>query len=615
MKIEKLKLKIENFCRRQAGFSVIEIILAAALFMIIATGSITVILQGTDSNRLGEEQTVANQYAAEGIEAVRSIKNQGFGNLINSNGTGVVRSENNVWAFDGANNQFGPSNKYTRILTVSDIQRDTNGNIVTSGGTTDLMTKKVSSTVSWNFTPGRTNSIELTSYLSDWRRYINISDGIIVYGDNTAVPKYRYYTNSTDSFSSELSSPTGASGLTYVIRTSPIKPEAIAAYTTSTGVLKVLCFDDNNWKEDWSVIVGGTSTTRRFDIAYETNSGKAIVLYSTNVGTANELAYRTKSGSSGCGSANWSTATNFNPLRTSGVVQWVKMAWDRRPNSNLITAIWADANSDLSAAVWSGSVWGNEPLAATETSLEVVASAQDVDDFDVEYESLSGNAMVVWANSSGNNKGNINGVRYRTCTAVGTSGCTWNAVTTPPTFKDDATNLDISANSSSNEIIFASIGDSASDLQIGYWDGSSWKNKANADASDGTPLAGTRLVSTGWLTSGGTTRSIIVYMDRDGTGISFFSGNAGNFKKEQDFATTPSIGNPKKWIDVQMDPKNPDQLITVVSDLNSDLFAKRVIMNSSAKFAWTDSDGGAALQLNLGQTTAQPFGFAYWRNP
>src|SRR3989344_4952954 len=118
--LKKTKL-IDNEAIQQcnnlsSGFSVIEVILAAALFMIIATGSITVILQGTDSNRLGEEQTVANQYAAEGMEAVRSIKNQNFANLVSSAGTGVIRSGSNVWAFGGANNQFGPNNKYTRVI-------------------------------------------------------------------------------------------------------------------------------------------------------------------------------------------------------------------------------------------------------------------------------------------------------------------------------------------------------------------------------------------------------------------------------------------------------------------------------------------------------------------
>lgn len=619
--IDNLKLKIENSCRRQAGFSVIEVILAAALFMILATGSITVILQGTDSNRLGEEQAVANQFAAEGIEAVRSIKNQSFANLVNSAGTGVIRF-GGVWGFNLIPNN-DPTGKYTRVLTVSDVQRDGIGNIVASGGTLDSLTKKITSTVSWNFTPTRANSVQLTSYLSDWRRLI--SDGMIVYGDTTAIPKYRTYDNTANTFGVESLGPlTGASGLTFTIRTSPIKQEAIAAYTTSAGVLRVMCFNGNNWSEDWTVTVGGTSTTRRFDIAYETNSGKAIVLYSTNVGTTNELAYRTKLGSSGCGSANWVGATNYNALRTTGIVQWVKMAWDRRPNSNLITAIWADANSDLSAAVWSGSAWGNEPSTATETSLEVVAAAQDVDDFDVEYESLSGDVMVVWANSAGNN--GTNGVRYRTCTG-GTSTCTWNAVTTPPTFLDDATNLDISANPNTDEIVFASIGNAGSDLQIGYWNGSAWTNQANSDTSTQTPVAGTHLVSTGWLISGVTIRAIVVYANATNptlvnarylttpstwvpaAGVEPSAGNSTLF------SPTPVFANPQKWYEVEMDPKNKDRLMFNLSDNNSDLFAKRLVMTSVPAFTWTNSDNGSALQLTLGQATRQPFKFAYWRNP
>lgn len=153
----------------QRGFSVIEVILAAALFVVLSAGAVTVVLQALDANRLGEEQTVANQYAAEGIEAARSIKNQAFANLVNSAGTGIVRS-GSVWAFSGSNNVL--SSKYTRVLTVSDVQRDGSGNIVASGGTLDSLTKKIISTVSWNFTPTRSNSVVLTSYLSNWKKAI-----------------------------------------------------------------------------------------------------------------------------------------------------------------------------------------------------------------------------------------------------------------------------------------------------------------------------------------------------------------------------------------------------------------------------------------------------------
>src|SRR3990167_10677941 len=190
--LKKTKL-IDNEAIQQcnnlsSGFSVIEIILAAALFMIIATGSITVILQGLDSNRLGQEQTVANQYAAEGMEAVRSIKNQNFANLVNSAGSGVIQS-GGVWIFSGTNNTntFNPVGRYTRTIKVESVNRDAvppAGNIVVSG-TLDPDTKKITSTVSWNFTPSRLNSVELISYLSDWKKPIVASGrgGILVYGN------------------------------------------------------------------------------------------------------------------------------------------------------------------------------------------------------------------------------------------------------------------------------------------------------------------------------------------------------------------------------------------------------------------------------------------------
>ncbi|MGB9743192.1 MAG: hypothetical protein ACPLW9_00520 [Minisyncoccales bacterium] len=434
-------------------------------------------------------------------------------------------------------------------------------------------------------------------------------DGLILYGiSGNTTPQWRTYNGGTNSFGAETGTVSGATGLNFVVRTSPTKQEAIAGYVNSSGVLQVMCYDGTSWTNEWSVTVGGTGTTRRFDIAYETNSGDVMVLYSTNAATTNELAYRTKAGSTGCGTANWSAATNLDPIRTSGVVQWVEMAWDRRSTSNLITAIWADANADLSAMVWSGTAWGNEPSAALETSLELATTQPD--DFEVEYESVSGDVMVIWANSVGAN--GTNGVRYATCTG-GTSTCTWSAVQTPPTWADDATNMDLAANPNTDEMVFASIGNAGSDLQIGYWSGSAWTNTANLDPTAATPLAGTKLVACGWLTSGATKRSVCTYNDSAATNVGWIVGNGGTFTIQTDFTPTPAFGNPQKWYDIQTDPFNKDRLIFTLSDVNNDLFAKRLIMNATPTFTWTNADGGAALQANLPAAIAQPFSFAYWR--
>ena len=63
-----------------------------------------------------------------------------------------------------------------------------------------------------------------------------------------------------------------------------------------------------------------------------------------------------------------------------------------------------------------------------------------------------------------------------------------------------------------------------------------------------------------------------------------------------------------------MDPKNRDRLIFTYNDINSDLFAKRLVMTSAPTFTWTHSDGEAALETTLGQATSSPYSFSYWRN-
>lgn len=605
------------------GYSVVEVVLAAAMFMLFATVAITVVLQGFDANRLGGEETIANQYAAEGIEAAKSIKNQAYSNLtsLTSADRGITRNASNVWAFlgDTTNNVLNSGKNYTRTIKVESVLRDGSGNIVSTGGTNDPDTKKITSTVSWSFNSARPESIVLSTYLTDWRRPI-IRGGIIVYGDTTTTPKTRNYDVTSNSFSAQSSTILGTSGLTFQIRISPTKQEAIAGYVNSSGVLQIMCYNGTTWTNEWPTppTVGGTGTTRRFDIAYETNSGDVMVLYSTNVATTNELAYRTKLGSTGCGTANWAGATNLDPVRTSGIVQWVKMAWDRRSSSNLITAIWADGNSDLSAMVWSGTSWGNEPSAALTTTLGVASAAQDVDSFDVEYESLFGDIMVVWSNSGSGATGLLN---YKVCTG-GTSTCTWGTTTAIPTVADAGTNLDISANPNTDEIVMGAIDNGTGDLSLAYWSGSAWTGSLNVDTTVHCPVAGDHLISTGWLINGSTTRSIIVYHDATSstcttatTNVGYYIGNGSSFSVGADFTPTPLFGT-QKWYDIQMDPFNKDQLMFTLSDVNNDLFAKRLVMTAVPAFTWSNTEpGGIALQTNLGQPISSPFSFAYWRQP
>ncbi|MDT8286037.1 MAG: fibronectin type III domain-containing protein [Elusimicrobiales bacterium] len=441
-------------------------------------------------------------------------------------------------------------------------------------------------------------------------------DGVLVYGQTgNSLPQFRDYVSASNSFSAVKPTITGAAGSLFTVRTNPLttKQEAVAAYV-SNGTLRVLCTDGANWYEEWTQTVGGTDGTRRFDVAFETNTGDAVVLYSRNASGTNELGYRTKPGSAACGSANWSSAQTLDPVRTSGVAHWVRMAPDRRADYNNIAAIWADSNSDLSAMVWNGSSWENEPAAALETSLERVSASQDVESFAVETESLSGDIMVVWGHGAGAD--GVNGVRYVTAGWTGGSPAhTWGAPVAAPTFLDDATNLDLAANPASDELVFASIGNAGSDLQAGYWSGSAWTNTANLDTTAQTPAAGTRLVSAAWISSNTATRSVIVYNDASATNVGWYAGNGGAFTAQADFAPSPSFASPQRYYSLAQDPVHRDRLVLAVADSASDLFAKRLTMTSAAAFAWSNADGGSALETSLVSNLAGGFSFVFWPAP
>jgi hypothetical protein len=433
--------------------------------------------------------------------------------------------------------------------------------------------------------------------------------GLLIYGDGTNIPKYRDFNHITDTFGPETGTFLATVGPTWLIRSSPTQHIALAGYYDSTGTLTIMCFDGQNWSKEFSAASGGVGNRHRFDIAFEKNSGDAMVIFSKGAHVFAQLGYKTKTGGTACG-AGWANEVLLDPLRTSNDIMYVKLAQDKRAGSNLLAVTWVDTSEDISAKIWDGSSWVNEPSAVTDNNLEKVSASHDIENMDIEYESLSGDVMLVWANATGAN--GTNGVRYRTCTG-GIAMCTWGAVTTPPTFLDDATSLDLSSNPYTDEMAFASIGNAGGDLQAGYWNGSSWVDTANLDTSCTVPYTASKLVSTGWLTSGSTTRSVVVYADLNSTNINWYLGNQGVFTRQPDFVPTNPIVSPRGYMDIHINPRDPAQIMYLTSDNASDFYAKRLYLTGTSTFTWSNSDGGSALEGTLPQIISSPFSFYFWQ--
>jgi len=145
------------------GFSLVELVLAIGVFAILASGVTYVVTNSyTNFYGSGNKQNIS-EFAQEGIEAVRSIRDNSWQDIEDVSGAGNkgINKDAGYWAFSGSSDT---RDGLTRVISIASAQRDSDGNIVDSDGTDDPRTKQVTVTVS-------ASGIEdyvLVTFLTDW---------------------------------------------------------------------------------------------------------------------------------------------------------------------------------------------------------------------------------------------------------------------------------------------------------------------------------------------------------------------------------------------------------------------------------------------------------------
>lgn len=152
----------------QSGYSLVELLLAIGLFGFL----ISILFAGFVATRDGKPQQKQRVLAAallqETVEAVRVVREQDWGEFA-QNGVWhpvVDPVTGTTWTLAAGSEVV---NGFTRQLTISDVQRNSQGDIVASGGTVDPSTKKIDITVSWT-TPlvsSISSSLYVTRYLDN----------------------------------------------------------------------------------------------------------------------------------------------------------------------------------------------------------------------------------------------------------------------------------------------------------------------------------------------------------------------------------------------------------------------------------------------------------------
>lgn len=301
-----------------------------------------------------------------------------------------------------------------------------------------------------------TRAIERATTISDG------TDAMMAYAKDSpaasvGIPFFRIWDNTTSSWSAEQSATSVGAGriIQYVVlKSARTRNEVILGTQDSTGDIRVQVWNGTVWSATSFVVnVGSDTTYRGFDIEYETNGDRAVLVY--NNGANSNLNYWIWNGSA------WSAQPSV-AMPIAGRPRWVELAPHPDPASNEIVMLVLSSSSEIYGMRWGGSAWSNMGIALS-WDVAVITSRKIID---VAYEQQSGRAMFVWGTAA------AAGFKYRFWNGAALTA-TQNFIFTSSVLAGTSNWVRVAPNLFSNEIMYG-VQDSARDLHTAYWNGASW---------------------------------------------------------------------------------------------------------------------------------------------
>ncbi len=192
------------------------------------------------------------------------------------------------------------------------------------------------------------------------------TNAFIAYRDYTLnIPKARTWNGEAASWSMQIEMPNAGSPVRFVrVAYSPLEQrstETIAVTLSDDGLLDAYVWNGTSWIIENDVArvwtTAPSAAQRPYDVAYETASGRALLVYDVAVADATkDLGYRIWTPNVG-----WSSEYYINfpgVASTNPTISFVKLARNPDPNSSQIAMVFLDqTNQDSFAAIWNGSAW------------------------------------------------------------------------------------------------------------------------------------------------------------------------------------------------------------------------------------------------------------------
>ncbi|MDQ5900761.1 MAG: hypothetical protein QG600_339 [Patescibacteria group bacterium] len=154
--------KIKNHMK---GSLLLELLIAVGVFAIVLPPLIMGFISAGGGKAQQNRRIEAIALLRETEEAVRSVREKGWSSFA-TNGTYHPIVSSTEWSLVAGTENV---NGLTRSLEISSVSRDSNGVVVTSGGTIDPSTKKVDITISWGlpFLSEVTSTMYVTRYVGN----------------------------------------------------------------------------------------------------------------------------------------------------------------------------------------------------------------------------------------------------------------------------------------------------------------------------------------------------------------------------------------------------------------------------------------------------------------
>jgi hypothetical protein len=233
------------------------------------------------------------------------------------------------------------------------------------------------------------------------------TDAFIAYRSNTGTntinsPKNRAWDGDTAAWGGENEMATAGSPVRWVRTVVCPKTqralEKIIATLSADGYLDAYVFDGTSWTVTnniasvWTTDPG--TSIRPYDIAYETSSGRALVVYDLNLAdSTKDLGYKIWTFGTGWSQEYYIDFTGV--ASTNPAMSFIRLASNPDSASNQIAMVFNDGtNADAFAAIWSGSAWTKM---TTLTTTNTIATRESIG---IQYSSYYKKILAIAGNSA-----------------------------------------------------------------------------------------------------------------------------------------------------------------------------------------------------------------------